>query len=120
MLKRNNRDVGKSIRRTPKGYDGTGLTTHRVSDLLSQVMSQIGDAYQDRPDLILAAWPDIIGQKLAPMAQAVSFVDGVLSVKVKNSTLHSLLSQKDKLRILNSLRQKFPKVEIKNVVFRIG
>ena len=86
--------MGKSIRRTPKGYDGTGLTTHKVSDLLPQVLARIGDVYQDRPDLILSAWPEIIGQKLAPMTQAVSFVEGVLSVKVKNSTLHSLFEPK--------------------------
>lgn len=112
--------MSQSTRRTPKNYDGTGVTTHKVSDLLSSVLSQIGDAYQDRPDLIIASWPEIIGQKLAPMTEAVSFVDGVLVVKVKNSTLHSLLSQHDKQRILSSLRQKFPKVNIKNVFFRIG
>jgi hypothetical protein len=41
-------------------------------------------------------------------------------VKVKNSTLHSLLSQNDKPRILQLLRQQFPNAEIKNIYFRIG
>lgn len=109
------------IYRTPRNYDGTGATTHRVRDLLTNVLANIGDSFQERPDLILAAWPEIIGQKLAPMTQAVSFCEGVLLVKVKNSTLNSLLNQQqDKQRILNSLRQKFPKVKIKSVVFRIG
>jgi Dna[CI] antecedent, DciA len=107
-------------KRTPKNYDGTGVTTHRVSDLLSKVLSKIGDSYKDRPDIILASWPDVIGQKLAPMTEAVSFKDGILTVKVKNSTLHSLLTQYDKPRILNSLRHKFPSADVKNVVFRIG
>ncbi len=107
--------------RTPRNYDGTEVTTHRVSDLLTTVLANIGDSFQERPDLILAAWPEIIGQNLSPMTQAVSFCDGVLVVKVKNSTLNSLLNQQqDKLRILNSLRQKFPKVKIKSIVFRIG
>lgn len=110
----------KTLRRTPKDYDGTRITTHRVSDLLPLVLSSLNEAYQDRPDLILAAWPDVIGQKLAGMTSAVSFQDGVLTVKVKNSTLHSLLYQHDKMKILNSLRSKFPKVYFKNVVFRIG
>jgi hypothetical protein len=65
-------------------------------------------------------WPDVIGPKLASMTQAHSFVDGVLLVKVKNSTLHSLLSQNDKPRILNLLRKRFPNVEIKTIYFRIG
>ena len=54
------------------------------------------------------------------MTEAISFKDGVLTVKVKNSTLHSLLTQYDKPRILNSLKQKFPTAGIRNVHFRIG
>lgn len=106
--------------RTPKNYDGTAITTHHVSELLPAVLSQIGKVYHHRPDLILATWPDIIGPKLASMTQAISFSDGVLVVKVKNSTLHSLLSQNDKPRILNILRQRFPNVQIKTIHFRIG
>lgn len=96
------------------------MTSHRMADLLPLVLTRIGEVYQQRSDLILAVWPEIIGAKLAPMTQAVSFADGVLVVKVKNSTLHSLLSQNDKLRLLNLLRNKFPRAEIKNICFRIG
>lgn len=106
--------------RTPRNYDGTLPTTRRVTDLLPSVLSAINNVYSQRPDLILAAWPDIIGQKLAPMAQAVSFTDGVLLVRVKNSTLHSLLSQNEKGKILNILKQKFPNANIKNIYFRMG
>lgn len=112
--------VIKHPQRTPRGYDGPGSTTHRFGDLLTTVVADISETYQERPDLVIATWPSIIGQKLAPMTQAVSFVEGILTVKVKNSTLHSLLSQHDKPKILLSLRQKFPKLTINNVVFRIG
>lgn len=112
--------VARQTRRLPRDYDGPGVTTHRIGDLLTNVLANISDTYQERPDLILAAWPAIIGPKLAPMTQAVSFVDGLLVVKVKNSTLHSLLSVNDKPKILLSLRQKFPRVAINNIVFRIG
>jgi len=112
--------VSKQLRRTPRGYDGPGITTHRFGDLLTHVLSGISETYQERPDMIIAAWPSIIGAKLAPMTHAVSFADGVLVIKVKNSTLHSLLSQHDKPKILQSLRQKFPKVAIHNILFRIG
>ena len=110
----------KPYQRTPKFYDGTAITTHRVCELLPVVLSEIGKVYLQRPDLILASWPDIIGPKLAAMTQAVSFVEGILVVKVKNSTLHSLLSQNEKPRILDLLRQKFPNVTIKTISFRIG
>lgn len=110
----------KFIPRTPKYYDGTGVTTHKFSDLLPVVLSQISETYQDRPDLILSSWPEVIGPNLASMTQAVSFSDGVLSVKVKNSTLYSLLSRHDKPRILAALRQRFPKICINNIWFKIG
>ena len=110
----------EKLRRTPRNYDGSKTTTHHVNELLSLVLAGISEAYQERPDLILASWPEIIGQQLASMTHAVSFYEGVLVVKVKNSTLHSLLSQNDKSRILARLREKFPKVSIRNIVFRIG
>lgn len=108
------------FRRTPKNYDGTALTTHSIGEVLSTVMSRIGGAYKDCPELVLAAWPDILGAKLAPMTQPMSFVDGILTVKVKNSTLYSLLSQHEKPRLLAALRQKFPKLQIRNIVLRVG
>jgi hypothetical protein len=112
--------VQKANRRTPKNYDGTATTTHKVSDLLSEVVGKIRHNHQERPDLVLAAWPEVIGPQLAAMTQAISFVDGILLVKVKNSTLHSLLSQNDKSKIIAGLKTKFPRLQLKNIVFRIG
>lgn len=76
--------------------------------------------HRDRPDLILEAWPEIIGEKLAPMTKPMAFERGILTVKVSNSTLYSLLSQHERGRLLACLRQRFPAVEIKNIYFRIG
>jgi len=109
-----------SIYRKPKNYDGPGVTTRQVSDLLTNALSRIGHTFQARPDLVLAAWPDIVGQKLERMTEAVSFQEGILYIKVKNSTLYSLLNQNDKPRLLNILRKRFPKVIIKTIVFRMG
>lgn len=110
----------KSSREIPRKYDGTDVTTRRIRDLLPKVVSKIGSIQKDRPDLILLSWPDIIGTRLAPMTEAMSFRDGTLFVKVKNSTLHSLLSQKEKSRLLQALRKRFPSVTISNIVFRLG
>lgn len=110
----------KSIPRTPKNYDGTQVTTHRIADLLPQVLSSIGEVHRCRPDLVLAAWPEVIGEKLASMTEVQSFDDGVLIVKVKNSTLYSLLNQHDRPRIMRNLQMKFPAVHFRKVVFRIG
>jgi hypothetical protein len=96
------------------------VTNKQMKDLLPKVLGKIGAIHRDRPDLILAAWPHIIGEKLAQMTKAVSFDQGILFVKVSNSTLYSLLSQHERARLLKSLRAQFPSVEIKNIQFRVG
>ena len=107
-------------KRTPKNYDGTRVTNRSLSTLLSSVLNQIGERHHARPDLVLGAWPEVIGAKLASMTKALSFQDEVLIVAVRNSTLLSLLNQHEKQRLLMALREKFPKVPIKNIFFRIG
>ena len=95
-------------------------TNKQIKDLLPKVLAEIGALHRDRPDLIVQAWPDIIGEKLAPMTKPVSFDRGILTVKVSNSTLYSLLSQHERGRLLTCLKQRFPSVEFKNIYFRIG
>lgn len=112
--------MSKSFRHTPKNYDGTKLTTRQIKDLLPAALAGIHIGYQERPGLILAAWPTLVGPQLAAMTQATQFNEGVLWVKVHNSPLYSLLSQIEKPRLLKALRAQFPKVEIKNIAFRIG
>ncbi len=110
----------RGFRRTPKNYDGTAVTTHRMSELLPQVLGRIEKVYSDRPDLILAAWPEIIGPQLATMTRAISFTHGVLLVKVNNSTLYSLLSRIERPKILRRLQTRFPTASVKDVQFRLG
>lgn len=110
----------KKVWRTPRNYDGTAVTTHRLTDMLPQVLVNVMSVYSERPDLVLAGWSDIIGPKLAPMTRAISFYEGVLLVKVQNSTLFSLLQRHDKPKLLYKLQQQFPKHNIRNIVFKMG
>jgi len=112
--------MSRPYSRIPKHYGGTRITSRSITQLLPQVLFKIGQVYHQKGEIVIAIWPDIIGSSLAAMTQAVSFIDGVLLVKVKNSTLHSLLSQNEKPRLLRILREKFPQVEIKTIYFRIG
>lgn len=98
----------------------TDRTSRELKDLVPAFLEKIAASQEMRIDLILAAWQEIIGPKLAPMTQAVSFEGGVLNVKVRNATLYSLLSQHEKGRLMAALREKFPKVEIRNINFRVG
>jgi hypothetical protein len=108
------------LRKNPKEFQGTAVTGHKLSDLLPEVLGNISRSYKDRGDIILATWPEIIGPKLAPLTQPISFQAGILTVKVKDSTLYSLLNQYDKPKLIKSLREKFPNTMIKTIVFRMG
>lgn len=106
---------------TPRAryYDGPLPTTRHIRQLLPRFLEEIGRLYQDRPDLILAAWSEVIGPRLASMTQSISFQEGILTVRVGNSTLLSLLTR-DKPRLIKNLRDKFPGTLIKTILFRLG
>jgi hypothetical protein len=100
--------------------DETKTTSKHLSQLLPRFLKEVSKSTQKRPDLLLAAWPEVIGEKLAPMTRAVSFEQGILLVKVKNSTLYSLLSQHEKGRLLKGLKERFPHAGIRDLLFRAG
>lgn len=106
--------------RTPKNFDGIKSTSHRMGDVLPGVLLGISERFKDRPDVVLGAWPSLIGEKLAPMTEPLSFNEGTLVVKVKNSTLYSLLVQKERSRLLGALKKQFPNIEIRALHFKMG
>ncbi|MCH9633845.1 MAG: hypothetical protein S4CHLAM7_05790 [Chlamydiae bacterium] len=98
----------------------THTTSKTISDLCPIFLQKMTKSCDQRMDLILIAWPDIIGPKLAPMTKAHRFYEGVLEVRVSNSTLLSILTFKEKIILLKKIREKFPKAAIKDILFRIG
>ena len=112
--------MAKKLRRTPKGYDAVEPTGKQLSELLPEWLIEASVRFQDRPDLVLLAWPEVIGERLAPMTQAISFIDGVSTVKVRNSSLYSLLIQHEKMKLQNQLQKRLPSVKIRNIIFRLG
>jgi hypothetical protein len=100
---------------------GEGRTTNwRIQELLPRMLGEMSAQQKERPDLILAAWPQVVGERLAPLTQAVQFKEGILLVKVRSSTLYSVLTQQEKGRLVTALRAAFPRVEIKTIQFRMG
>lgn len=108
------------MKRTARNFNGNECTTHHLGQILPGILQKMEANYGDRPDLVLASWPDIVGRNLSPMAQAKMFSEGILYVEVKNSSLYSLLSQRDRPKLLQALRNKFPQLEIKSIQFRLA
>lgn len=99
---------------------GPQITSKKMQDLLPSFLDKLNRSYSVKPDRILDAWPEIVGPHIAPMAKAIRFSEGVLLVKVSNSTLLSLLNHSHRDELLLKLRRKFPKTLIKTLVFRLG
>jgi len=109
-----------SDERTPKHYDGSLSTSKRIGPLLAQLLQQLscqGGAEEGR---VLAAWPEVVGERVSPMTRALSYRSGVLRVSVSNSTLYSLLVEHEKPRLLALLKEKLPKINLQNIRFQMG
>lgn len=107
-------------KRIPRNYDGATPTGRQIKELLPGILSDLSAKLSDKPDQILDAWPEIVGKRISTMSRAVSFEDGVLKVRVKNSTLNSLLVEHEKPRLVAAFRERFPKVTFRDIFFRIG
>jgi len=91
-----------------------------MNHILPSVLEELKINYDQQPQRIIDIWPEIIGKKLAPMAKAVSFNKGILTVIVKSSTLYSLLGKQEKIKIIKKLQNKLEKTKIRDIVFRVG
>ncbi len=108
------------MQRTPRNFDGTEQTCRSLETLLPSILLQIDERYKKTVDEIFEGWKTIIGEKMAPLTELVSLEKGVVTIKVKNSTLYSLLCQHEKARLLNELQKKYSKEKIRDLKFRIG
>jgi predicted nucleic acid-binding Zn ribbon protein len=108
------------MKRTPKNYDGLSMPAKPIQDLLAEVLNQIQKKNVSPYEQIIQAWPSIIGPNLAKMTRAVSFVNGVLSVNVKSSTLYTVLCLHEKPRLLKKIQEQFPQASVCNILFCVG
>ena len=105
--------------RTPKNYQGIKNPQKQIKDILENVFMKIDERYHNRFQSIVNEWKYIVGKQIAEMTVPFSFENGILLVKVKSSTLLSILNQ-EKDRLLQHLQKKFPKNGFRRIIFRIG
>ncbi len=103
--------------RTRRNYFGTENPVKNMTELLPELLGDLERKTKDQRADIFQYWLDLMGEKMANLTEPVSFSDGVLTVKVKSSTLYSLLAVHERGRLLAKLQEKF---SIRNLVFRVG
>ncbi len=91
-----------------------------IGEILPGILDKIKEKKAQRPEAVIAYWKEAIGAELEKMAKAVAFDQGVLTVKVKSSTLHSLLCQYEKQKLLKKMQKKFSQQIVRNIVFKLG
>lgn len=94
-------------------------TNKMISDILPRILSTLEKTYIQKPNRVLEAWAEIVGEKLSSMTKASSLKEGTLLVLVSNSTLLQLLKVYEKEKLLKILQEKFSKDIIKNIEFRL-
>ncbi len=95
-------------------------TPRLISEILPGMLEAIEKKKDRKPLAILAYWKEAIGAELFPMTKAVSFKEGVLIVKVKSSTLYSLLCQYEKKKLLKKMQKKFSQEVVREIIFKLG
>ena len=106
-----------AIFRTKRNFDGTASPGKKIEDLLPQILTALSPRGDEESKQVFAFWFQILGDKMGPLTQPVSWKNGVLTIKVKSATLYSLLSLHEKSRLLKQLKEKFP---IRDLQFRVG
>ncbi|MCI5052209.1 MAG: DUF721 domain-containing protein [Simkaniaceae bacterium] len=107
------------IKRIPKNYDGKRPTGRLIGSLLPRVLKGIQKEVESEVQVVFDTWYEVVGKRLAPMTEAQAFTNGVVFVKVKNATLHSIFSANQKKRLIDEMHKKLPGVRINALVFRI-
>lgn len=112
--------MGEFSGRNPRNYDGTRTTSKLLSDILPKYAKKFVQGENADPQLVLRAWPEVVGETLAGMTRAERFVEGILYVRVSNASLYSLLSGYEKKKVLHKLQEIVPGSQVRGLVFRIG
>lgn len=108
------------MRRVVRNYDGCKTTSRKLREVLPSFLKKLDYLLSEKSDLVLKAWPEVIGIELSKMTEACQFREGTLVVKVTNSSLFSLLNTYEKKRLLAKLKAKFPDLKINQIIFRMG
>jgi predicted nucleic acid-binding Zn ribbon protein len=94
--------------------------TQVVGETLEKVMRQLGLAERLTEGQILAAWKDIVGEWFALHTCPDRIRDGVLYVRVVQSTVFYELDRNWKPKIIQKLKARFGPNRVRDVRFRIG
>jgi predicted nucleic acid-binding Zn ribbon protein len=117
-----------AVRRRRALAEWRGYTEPRASlDRVQPLSVLVGKAVQDlglgqlvREDEVIRAWRELVGDFLASHSAPGSLRDGVLYVRVLQSTVHFELERVWRPKIMEKLRARFGPRVVRELKFRLG
>lgn len=100
----------------PENLDGYSKS---VGDLLKSTLGKLGLKERLDDELIVAAWPDLVGTFLAGQSHPIELRRKILLVQVLQPAIHYSL-MRVKADILARLGERFGPDKVKDLRFRIG
>lgn len=91
-----------------------------IGETLAQVVSTLGLQERLKEHEVLQAWRDIVGDFIAGHATPHRLRDGILYVRVLQSTVHYELDRVWKPQIVEKLKKRFGGRTVREVKFRLG
>jgi predicted nucleic acid-binding Zn ribbon protein len=94
--------------------------TQAVGETLEKVMRQLGLQERLTEVQILSAWKDIVGEWFALHTLPERIRDGILYVRVIQSSIHYELDRNWKPSIIQKLKARFGASRVRDIRFRVG
>jgi predicted nucleic acid-binding Zn ribbon protein len=95
-------------------------TSKPVGETLVKVMAALGLKDRLKEHEVLHAWRDIVGEFIAGHSHPHRLENGVLYVRVLQSTVHYELDRVWKPQILEKLKKRFGGRTVREIKFRVG
>jgi predicted nucleic acid-binding Zn ribbon protein len=118
--------MAKSIRERVieewRGYAETPLTPKlgaHVGDAVRKFLAKVGMVSQLDEQVISAAWREVVGDFIANHSAPDRIQNGVLHIRVTQTTVLFELERNCKARILTNLQERFGKTVVRDLKFRI-
>lgn len=117
--KRLQKRVLEEWRGLPEPRD-TGARTRAVSEVVPNVLQQLGLKERFEEEAMADAWRELVGDFLAQHSRPVSIKRKVLLVRVLQPTLHYDLERTLKPKLLEQIRERFGSDKVRDIRFIVG
>ena len=95
-------------------------TSVPVGTTLTRVLKKLGLPDRLQEDQVLEAWTELVGPFISKHASPLKLAQGVLHVRVLQSTVHYELDRVWKPQILQKFRARFGQRTIREIRFKLG